>query len=51
MYIRLSKYLGADPPPTVYGPLAYGNYSVTVDATSTSTLEVITVTCQGTSVE
>ena len=38
---------GARDPPTVYGPLSYGNHTVTVKALSLVTFEEITITHQG----
>jgi len=40
-------YLGTIPPPTVYGPLSYGNHTVTVNATDIISFETIEITHQG----
>ena len=44
---KLLKYLGTNPPPMVYGPLSYGNHTVTVQARSTITLQITAITHQG----
>ena len=38
-------------PPTMYGPLSYGNHTVTVKAQSAVTLDEITITHQGKAIE
>ena len=48
---KLLKYLGTNPPPTAYGPLLYGNHTVTVQVTSAITLETRTIAHQGTPIE
>jgi len=40
-------YLGDIPPPTEYGPLPYGNHTVTVSATDSINFETIQITHQG----
>ena len=48
---KLLKYLGTNPPPTVYGPLSYGNHTVTVQARSAITLQTTAITHQGTPIQ
>ena len=51
MSLKLLKCLGTNPPPTLYGPLFYGNHTVTVQATSAITFQVTTIKHQGTPIE
>lgn len=55
MYVQDSRVLclkflimlGTVPHPTIYGPLSYGNHTVTVQAISALTLEAMNITHQG----